>query len=164
MFNEGLRPAVDSGLSVSRVGSAAQIKAMKQVSGSLKLELAQYHEMESFAKFGSDLDAATAEILNHGERLTQLLVQPQYEPMPVAEEVLALFMGKYKYLRPIPVDKVQDFENSMLAHIRQEYPGILDQINSEKELSKDLTAQIRTVMDNYSRQYLAANGLSDGTK
>lgn len=110
MFNAGERPAVDSGLSVSRVGSAAQVKAMKQVSGSLKLELAQFREMEAFAKFGSDLDAATAEVLNHGNRLTQLLIQKQYSPMPMPEEVLSLFTGKYKYLKQVPVDKVQDYE------------------------------------------------------
>lgn len=143
MFNAGIRPAVDSGLSVSRVGSAAQIKAMKQVSSSLKLELAQYHEMESFAKFGSDLDAATTEVLNHGERLTQLLIQKQYDPMPVAQEVLALFAAKYKYLKPVPADKVLTYEHDMLAFIEREYPYIIDQINSEKALSDDLIAQIK---------------------
>jgi F-type H+-transporting ATPase subunit alpha len=164
MFNAGIRPAVDSGLSVSRVGSSAQIKAMKQVSSSLKLELAQFKEMESFAKFGSDLDAATAEVLNHGQRLTQLLVQNQYDPMPVAQEVLALFAGKYKYLKPIPVDQVQEFVNGMLIYIQSEYPYIIDQINTQKALSDELIAQIKTAMDAYSAQYLASKGLSDGTE
>jgi F-type H+-transporting ATPase subunit alpha len=96
MFNAGIRPSVDSGLSVSRVGSATQVKAMKQVSGSLKLELAQYHEMEAFAKFGSDLDASTKEILDHGARLEQLLIQKQYHPLTVAQQVLVLFAAKNK--------------------------------------------------------------------
>ncbi len=94
LFNSGVRPAVDSGLSVSRVGSAAQVKAMKQVSGSLKLELAQFREMQAFAKFGSDLDSATAETLAHGERLTKLLIQNQYDPMPVSHQVVSFFAAK----------------------------------------------------------------------
>lgn len=106
MFNEGVRPSVDSGLSVSRVGSAAQTKAMKQVSGSLKLELAQYREMESFAKFGSDLDASTKDVLDHGARLTQLLIQKQYSPLTVPEQVLSLYAAKNRYLKPVEVDKV----------------------------------------------------------
>ena len=107
LFNAGVRPAVDSGLSVSRVGSAAQIKAMKQVSGSLKLELAQFREMQAFAKFGSDLDAATTETLNHGERLTQLLIQNQYDPMDVTEQVISLYAAKHKYLKPVKAENVR---------------------------------------------------------
>lgn len=164
MFNAGIRPAVDSGLSVSRVGSAAQIKAMKQVSNSLKLELAQYHEMESFAKFGSDLDASTTEVLNHGERLTQLLIQKQYDPMPVAQEVLSLFAAKYKYLKSVPVDKVLKYEHDMLAFIEREYPYILDQINSEKALSDDLIAQIRKALDEFAKEFAITEGTGDGTK
>lgn len=164
MFNAGIRPAVDSGLSVSRVGSAAQIKAMKQVSNSLKLELAQYHEMESFAKFGSDLDSATTDILNHGERLTELLIQKQYDPMPVAEEVLSLFAAKYKYLKPVPVDKVLEYEHGMLQFINTEYPYIIDQINTEKALSDDLIAQIKKALDAYAKEFALKEGLSDGTK
>ena len=138
MFNEGIRPSVDSGFSVSRVGSAAQIKAMKQVSGSLKLELAQYREMESFAKFGSDLDAATMEVLNHGARLTQLLIQKQYSPMRVSEQVVSLFAAKNKYLKDIPVEKVQAYETGLISYVNREYPYILDQIESKKELDEDL--------------------------
>lgn len=164
MFNAGIRPAVDSGLSVSRVGSSAQTKAMKQVSGSLKLELAQFREMEAFAKFGSDLDAATAEVLNHGQRLTQLLIQKQYDPMPLADEVLSLFTAKYKYFKPIPVDRIQAYEEGMLAFIHNEYPFIIDQINSEKALSDDLISQIKTALDAWNKQFLASEGLSDGTK
>jgi len=164
MFNAGIRPAVDSGLSVSRVGSAAQIKAMKQVSGSLKLELAQFHEMESFAKFGSDLDSATTDILNHGERLTQLLIQKQYDPMPVAKEVLSLFSAKYNYLKNVPVDKVLVYEHGMLQYIEREYPYIIDQINKDKALSDDLISQIKTALDAYSKEFELSEGMSDGTK
>lgn len=159
MFNSGLRPAVDSGLSVSRVGSAAQVKAMKQVSGSLKLELAQFAEMEAFSKFGSDLDAATAEVLNHGNRLTQLLVQPQYAPLSMPEEVLALFTGKYKYLRTIPVDKVQDFENQMLMFFKTEHPEILEEIAQKKALDDELTGRIRDLMDKFLEDYKVKAGI-----
>lgn len=159
MFNSGLRPAVDSGLSVSRVGSAAQVKAMKQVSGSLKLELAQFAEMEAFSKFGSDLDAATAEVLNHGNRLTQLLVQPQYAPLSMPEEVLSLFTGKYKYLRSIPVDKVQDFENQMLMFFKTEHPEILDEIAEKKTLDDELTSRIKDLMDKFLGDYKVKAGI-----
>lgn len=158
MFNAGERPAVDSGLSVSRVGSAAQVKAMKQVSGSLKLELAQFREMEAFAKFGSDLDAATAEVLNHGHRLTQLLIQKQYAPMPMPEEVLALFTAKYKYLKNIPVDKVQDYEDKMLLYIKTSHPEILKEIAEKKELSDDLISRIKEALDQFTSEYLIKEG------
>lgn len=159
MFNAGLRPAVDSGLSVSRVGSAAQDKAMKQVSGSLKLELAQFAEMEAFSKFGSDLDAATAEVLHHGNRLTQLLVQKQYSPLSMPEEVLSLFTGKYKYLRSIPVEMVQDFEDKMLMFFKTEHPEIIAEIAEKKALDDDLTARIKELMDSFLEDYKVKAGL-----
>ncbi|MBF0578668.1 F0F1 ATP synthase subunit alpha [Erysipelotrichaceae bacterium RD49] len=159
MFNAGLRPAVDSGLSVSRVGSAAQDKAMKQVSGSLKLELAQFAEMEAFSKFGSDLDAATAEVLHHGNRLTQLLVQKQYSPLSMPEEVLSLFTGKYKYLRSIPVEMVQDFEDKMLMFFKTEHPEIIAQIAEKKALDDELTARIKELMDSFLEDYKVKAGL-----
>lgn len=159
MFNSGLRPAVDSGLSVSRVGSAAQVKAMKQVSGSLKLELAQFAEMEAFSKFGSDLDAATAEVLNHGYRLTQLLVQKQYAPLSMPEEVLALFSGKYKFLRTIPVELVQDFEAKMLMFFRTEHPEIITQIDAERVLSDELIARIKELMQQFLDDYKVKAGI-----
>lgn len=153
MFNQGVRPSVDSGFSVSRVGSAAQIKAMKQVSGSLKLELAQFREMEAFSKFGSDLDPATKEVLNHGARLTQLLIQKQYAPLRVSEQVVSLFAAKHKYLKDVPVDKVQAFEAGLLAYINREYPYILDQIETKKALDQDLEAQIKTALDAYAKEF-----------
>ena len=159
MFNAGERPAVDSGLSVSRVGSSAQTKAMKQVSGSLKLELAQFQEMKAFSKFGSDLDAATAEILNQGDRLTQLLIQKQYAPMPLAEEVLSLFTGKYKYLKNIPTEKVQDYEKEMISWMEANHPEILNEINEKKEMSPELISSIREALDVFTRDYLVKAGL-----
>ena len=159
MFNEGLRPAVDSGLSVSRVGSAAQVKAMKQVSGSLKLELAQFAELEAFSKFGSDLDAATADVLNHGYRLEQLLVQKQYAPLSMPEEVLSLFTGKYKFLKSVPVDKVQDFESKMLMFFRTEHPEVLQEIAEKKTLDDDLTAKIKDLMQQFLDDYKVKAGL-----
>ena len=164
LFNEGIRPAVDSGLSVSRVGSAAQIKAMKQVSSSLKLELAQFHEMESFAKFGSDLDAATTEVLNQGEKVTQLLIQPQYKPMPVEQQVLELFTSKYRYLKKVPADLVQKYEDGMISYVRREYPYIIDQIRRDKALDDELIAQIKTALDAWTQSFLQTEGIADGGK
>lgn len=147
LFNSGVRPAVDSGLSVSRVGSAAQIKAMKQVSGSLKLELAQYREMQAFAKFGSDLDSATSETLAHGERLTKLLIQDQYSPLPIEHQVLSLFAAKYKYLKNIEVNNVALFEKEMLKYIEREHNEIFIRIHEEQSLSEELIADIKQVLD-----------------
>ena len=137
---------------------------MKQVSNSLKLELAQYHEMESFAKFGSDLDAATTEVLNHGERLTKLLVQNQYAPMRVSEQVLALFSAKYKYLKAVPVDKVQEYEKGMIDFVNREYPYVLDRIETEQKLSDDLTQEIKKALDAYAKQFAVTEGAIHGTK
>ena len=131
LFNSGVRPAVDSGLSVSRVGSAAQVKAMKQVSGSLKLELAQFREMQAFAKFGSDLDSATAETLAHGERLTKLLIQNQYDPMPVSHQVVSLFAAKNKFLKPVKVEQVSLYEKEMLKYMEREHSDILREIEEK---------------------------------
>lgn len=138
LFNSGVRPAVDSGLSVSRVGSAAQTKAMKQVSGSLKLELAQYRELLGFAQFGSDLDASTKRIIDHGARLTELLKQKQYSPMPLAFSVLSLFSAKNKFLQSIDVEDVQEFETLLHRHFRDEYPHIIEELSSKKAISDDL--------------------------
>ena len=158
MFNEGIRPAVDSGLSVSRVGSAAQIKAMKQVSGSLKLELAQYREMAAFAQFGSDLDATTKGILDHGARLTQLLIQKQYSPLSASEQVIVLFAAKNKYLRPVAVEDVQKYEEGLLSFIHKEYPYIIDQIEEKRALDTDLENQIRVALDAYAIEYKKLEG------
>ena len=164
MFNEGVRPSVDSGLSVSRVGSAAQTKAMKQVSGSLKLELAQYREMESFAKFGSDLDTSTKDVLDHGARLTQLLIQKQYSPLTVPEQVLSLYAAKNGYLKPVEVDQVGEFEQGMLEYVHREYPYVLDQIEMKKAIDDELEADIKKSLDAYAKQYALEKGAQHGTE
>lgn len=146
LFNSGVRPAVDSGLSVSRVGSAAQIKAMKQVSGSLKLELAQFREMQAFAKFGSDLDAATTETLAHGERLTKLLIQNQYDPLPVTHQVLSLFAAKNKFLKPVKVEDVQLYEKEMLKYMERNHADILTEIEEKQALDDALSAKIKAAL------------------
>ena len=153
LFNAGIRPAVDSGLSVSRVGSAAQIKAMKQVSGSLKLELAQYREMQAFAKFGSDLDASTSETLAHGERLTKLLIQDQYAPLSVAQQVLTLFAAKNKYLREIAVENVATYEKEMLKFIEREHSDIIKEIESKEAIDENLHARIKEAFDAFAIQF-----------
>ena len=153
MFNEGVRPSVDSGLSVSRVGSAAQIKAMKQVSGSLKLELAQYHEMESFAKFGSELDASTKEILEHGARLTQLLIQKQYAPMHVSEQIVSLYAAKHGYLKNVAIDQVCQYEEELLSFVRRQHPEILQAIDKKKEIDDELDGQLKTALNAFGAQF-----------
>ena len=132
LFYQGIRPAVNVGLSVSRVGSAAQIKAMKQVAGTIKGELAQYREMAAFAQFGSDLDAATQRLLNRGARLTELLKQPQFSPLKTEEQVVAIYAGVNGYLDPLPVNKVREFEDGLLRHVRDKHADILDAIRNEK--------------------------------
>ena len=153
MFNEGVRPSVDSGLSVSRVGSAAQIKAMKQVSGSLKLELAQYHEMESFAKFGSELDASTKEILEHGARLTQLLIQKQYAPMHVSEQIVSLYAAKHGYLKNVAIDQVCRYEEELLSFVRRQHPEILQAIDTKKEIDDELDGQLKDALNAFGAQF-----------
>src|SRR5437867_12345396 len=135
LFFRGIRPAINVGLSVSRVGSAAQIKAMKQVAGRIKLELAQYREMAAFSQFASDLDAATQRLLARGSRLTELLKQPQFSPVPVEEQVVAMFAGTRGYLDRIDVADVGRFEHSMLSDLRAQRPELLAAIRDEREIS-----------------------------
>ena len=158
LFNSGVRPAVDSGLSVSRVGSAAQTKAMKQVSGSLKLELAQYREMQAFAKFGSDLDAATKATLDHGERLTQLLVQKQYDPLTMPQQVLSLFAAKNKYLKSIPVAKISKYEQEMHAYIERNHPEIMKQLEEKQKIDESLDSEIRKALDAFAVEFAQLEG------
>ena len=153
LFNSGVRPAVDSGLSVSRVGSAAQIKAMKQVSGSLKLELAQFREMQAFAKFGSDLDVATTETLAHGERLTKLLIQNQYDPLPVTHQVLSLFAAKNKFLKPVKVEDVQLYEKEMLKYMERNHADILTEIEEKQALDDALSAKIKAALQAFETEF-----------
>ena len=136
LFNQGIRPAINVGLSVSRVGSSAQTKAMKKVSGSMKLELAQYREMAAFAQFGSDLDASTQQLLNRGAKLTELLKQNQYSPMTVAEQVISVYTGVKGYLDNVDLNKIKDFESGVFEKIKSEKPEIIDEIQSSGKLNE----------------------------
>ena len=142
LFNQGIRPAVNVGLSVSRVGSAAQTKAMKSVAGSIKLELAQYREMAAFAQFGSDLDASTQKLLNRGSKLTELLKQGQYSPMTVAEQVISIFCGVKGYLDDIELKDVADFENKVLQKCKSDKPEIMESIAKTGKIEEDIEKQL----------------------
>ena len=158
LFNSGARPAVDSGLSVSRVGSAAQTKAMKQVSSSLKLELAQYRELLSFAQFGSDLDASTKEVIEHGARLTELLKQGQYQPLSLAHEVFALFAAKHKFIKRIEVSKISEYVQRVVAGFDADHSDIITEINTAKAISPELESRMKDIMENLTTQYLKMSG------
>ncbi|HSG95196.1 MAG TPA: F0F1 ATP synthase subunit alpha [Afifellaceae bacterium] len=153
LFYQGIRPAVNVGLSVSRVGSAAQVKAMKQVAGSIKGELAQYREMAAFAQFGSDLDAATQRLLNRGARLTELLKQPQFSPLKTEEQVAVIFAGVNGYLDGIEVHQIREFEDGLLALLRGENLDLLNAIRDEGELSDELRAKLTAVLDAYAKNF-----------
>jgi F-type H+-transporting ATPase subunit alpha len=152
LFYQGVRPAINVGLSVSRVGSAAQIKAMKQVAGSIKLDLAQYREMAAFSQFASDLDASTQKLLARGQRLTELLKQAQFSPMPVEEQVVSIFAGTRGYLDGLPVGRINEFERSMLDTVRSE-KSILDAIRSEKQISPALETKLKAFLDDFARKF-----------
>ena len=150
LFYQGVRPAINVGLSVSRVGSAAQTKAMKKVAGSIKLELAQYREMAAFAQFGSDLDASTQKLLNRGQRLTELLKQGQYAPMPFEEQVVSIFAGVNGHLDKVPAKDVTRFEAALLAHVRHEHAGVLDTIRSSKDISDDTKKALNELIGKFA--------------
>ncbi|CEI64839.1 ATP synthase subunit alpha [Fusarium venenatum] len=154
LFYKGIRPAINVGLSVSRVGSAAQLKAMKQVAGSLKLFLAQYREVAAFAQFGSDLDAATKQTLNRGERLTELLKQKQYSPMAVTEMVPLIFAGVNGFLDTIPVNKILQWESDFLAHLKTNETELLATIDKEGAISKDTEAKLKDVVQSFVKSFL----------
>ena len=156
LFYAGIRPAVNVGISVSRVGSAAQIKAMKQVAGSIKLELAQYREMAAFAQFAADLDASTQRLLNRGARLTELLKQPQYSPLPVEEQVVAIFAGVNGYLDGIAVEAVTQFEHGFVSDLRANHGDILTAIRDEEAISDETDKKLKTVLDGYVKSFVAA--------
>lgn len=158
LFNAGVRPAVDSGLSVSRVGSSAQVKAMKQVAGSLKLELAQYRELQAFAQFGSDLDPATKATLDHGERLTELLKQSQYSPLTVTQQVLSLFAAKNKFLRDIEVAEVQEYEKEMHKFMADKHPEIIEELDREMAISADLDKAMKLALEEFKPVFEAIKG------
>ena len=160
LFASGVRPAVDSGLSVSRVGSSAQTKAMKRVSSSLKLDLAQYHEMLSFAQFGSDLDANTKKIIEHGARVTELLKQPQYQPMSMADQVLSLYSARKGQLDQVPTDQVAAFEKAMLRFFHDKHADLVKEIEDTEDISKELDAKLSAAMDEALQHFQLLKGVA----
>ena len=153
LFFRGIRPAVNVGLSVSRVGSAAQIKAMKKVAGSVKLELAQYREMAAFSQFASDLDASTQSLLARGARLTELLKQAQFSPMPVEEQVISIYAGTKGYLDKIPVGKVNEFERRMLSELKTREPEVLNSIRDSREMKPEVEKSLTGFLDGFAKNF-----------
>ena len=158
LFFVGVRPAINVGLSVSRVGGAAQIKAMKQVAGRLRMDLAQYRELEAFAKFGSDLDKATQQQLNRGVRLVELLKQPQYQPMPVEKQVVSLYSGTRGFLDPLPVEAVSKYEQELLQFVEEKYPEIYVEIKEKKEISDELDSKINKALTEFGEIFQSELG------
>jgi F-type H+-transporting ATPase subunit alpha len=153
LFYQGIRPAVNVGLSVSRVGSAAQTKAMRKVAGRIKGELAQYREMAAFAQFGSDLDATTQRLLNRGSRLTELLKQPQFSPLRMEEQVCVIYAGVNGYLDPLPVDRIRAFEEGLLGALHSQHDDILKSIRESRDLEKDLESKLKGAVDAYAKTF-----------
>ena len=153
LFNQGIRPAINVGLSVSRVGSSAQTKAMKKVSGSMKLELAQYREMAAFAQFGSDLDASTQKLLNRGSKLTELLKQNQYSPMTVAEQVISVFCGVRGYLDDVELKDISKFESKIIEKCKSEKPEIISSISSSGKLEENTENLLNEVITELKKNY-----------
>ena len=157
LFYQGVRPAVNVGTSVSRVGSAAQIKAMKQVAGTMKLDLAQYREMAAFSQFSSDLDAATKQLLNRGARLTEILKQPVYHPLPVEEEVVILFAGSKGFLDELEISEIKGYEAYLLEAFKREKPNLLAEIRDKKVISEELDNELRTFMSRVTHDFKEMN-------
>lgn len=159
LFYSGIRPAINVGLSVSRVGGAAQIKTMKQVAGTLRLDLAQYREMAAFAQFGSELDKATQAQLARGARMVELLKQEQYKPMPVADQVLSIFAGVNGFVDNVPVNKIREFEQGLLAFIKEKHPQIRDEVKTRKKIDEEFGGQLKQLITEYkkSKGYDAAS-------
>ena len=165
LFNQGVRPAINVGVSVSRVGGSAQIKAMRTVGGTLRLELSQYRELESFAAFGAEnLDATSRKALERGARLTELLKQGLHEPMSVQEQVVSIWLGTRGHLDDVPVADVRRFESEFLDHVRRNHQGILDTIQESKQFSDDTEQQLQAAVQEFKRQFTTAEGSSLGTE
>jgi F-type H+-transporting ATPase subunit alpha len=156
LFYRGIRPAINVGLSVSRVGSAAQLKAMKQVCGSLKLELAQYREVAAFAQFGSDLDAATQYLLNRGARLTEVLKQPQYSPIPIEKQIVVIYAAVKGYLDQIPISSINQYEHELLKSID---PDILSAIVQQKNITEQINSQLAAFCQKFTQSFLATHSV-----
>lgn len=157
MFNSGFRPAVNPGLSVSRVGGSAQIKAMKKIAGPIRIELAQYRELAAFSQFGSDLDADTRRQLDQGERIREILKQDQYAPLPVWYQVVIIYAATKQYLLDIPVEDILKFEKGLFAFIDTKYPEILTAIRDDKELSEATEQKLIRAIEEYKKEFIHEN-------
>jgi F-type H+/Na+-transporting ATPase subunit alpha len=157
LFFSGMRPAINVGLSVSRVGGSAQTKAMRKVAGSLRLDMAQYRELEAFAQFGSDLDKSTQRQINRGRRLVEILKQPQYVPMPAEKQVMILFAGTFGYLDEVPVDSVSEYEKQMLEFVGTKHPEILKEIKEKGIISDDLEGKMKKALDQFKGMFQPAS-------
>jgi F-type H+-transporting ATPase subunit alpha len=155
LFYAGVRPAINVGLSVSRVGGSAQVKAMKKVAGTLRLDLAQYRELAAFAQFGSDLDKATQEKLTRGERMVELLKQPQYQPMPVEEQVVSLYCGTKGYMDDLEVEQVSKFEREMLEFMRNQKAEILSEIREKETMDEEMNKKVGAAIDEFKKGFKA---------
>jgi F-type H+-transporting ATPase subunit alpha len=153
LFFQGIRPAINVGNSVSRVGGSAQIKAMRQVAGTLRLDLAQYRELAAFAQFGSDLDATTQRLLNRGARLTELLKQPQFSPLKMEEQAVVIYAGVHGYLDPLPVERVRAFEEGLLGLMRTQHADILTAIRDSRDLDDATAAKLKAAVDDYAKSF-----------
>ena len=156
LFNQGIRPAINVGNSVSRVGGSAQIKAMRQVAGSLRLDLAQYRELAAFAQFGSDLDQATLKQLNRGKRLTEILKQPQYQPLPVERQVAIIYAATSGYLDAVPVERLRQYEDDVYRFLETRHPGVLPAIADKKVLDDEVKGQLNTALEEFGKQFVHA--------
>jgi F-type H+-transporting ATPase subunit alpha len=155
LFASGQRPAIDTGLSVSRVGSAAQIKAIKQVSGTIKIELANYRELQAFAQFGSDLDKATKDVLDHGAKVYELLKQKQYDSMDVYDQVIQLFTAKHRFIKDIELEKIQDYEASLVSHIHIQHNDLLEDMRTNKRITEETENKLKEVVKKFTLDYIS---------
>jgi F-type H+-transporting ATPase subunit alpha len=162
LFNSGFRPAINVGNSVSRVGGAAQIKAMKQVAGTLRLDLAQFRELQAFAQFGSDLDKATQAQLARGQRLTEILKQPQYQPMDVEKQVLVIWAATNGFTDDVAVEDVRQFETSLLKFVESSHPGVLAAIAEKKSITDDIKAELKQLLEDFKDDWRKRSADGDG--
>jgi F-type H+-transporting ATPase subunit alpha len=163
LFNSGIRPAVNVGISVSRVGGSAQIKAMRQVAGSMKLELAQYRELAAFAQFGSDLDKATQQQLNRGQRLTELLKQQQFSPLPFSKQIFAIYAGTNGYLDDLPISQVREFEDELYKFVDTSNPGLLNEIMEKKQLDDKIKGEMDRMLKEHKERFVSARKTAKAT-
>ena len=160
LFFAGVRPAINVGLSVSRVGGAAQVKAMKQVAGTLRLDLAQYRELAAFASFGSDLDAATQAQLTRGERLVEILKQPQYQPLPMEKQVTIIFAGTKGFLDKLPINTLRDYEQDLYNYVESNAPFIFEELREQQKISPELEEKMKQVLATFGETFKATKGLN----